>query len=334
MVHCEVCHGSTEAIPILDPLDVEDVYSHIAACNHSPQWDVQSYDWHSASFGEQQDFLEGRLVCCCEDISTVAVQILHWSNCNNGDEYHFGTYPQSIAEVAIERMPDTGMDICPKYDTFYNSHYQPAFPKNVENEYCTKHWSVPIHKPGSVPNSNLIPSSTLSGFCPSFLDPYDLCSEGEEYLTPNNMAVTTPGWSDCAAHSFTAARLYLNSPHEASQTWGQINTNLKDYRSDPIDICSIFWIPDITDWWCQQDETHSEYADLLNVAHYIRLITADGVRVEASFSLRWDVIGWRLLKTTCRTLPEKANVREIARARNSISAGNNAVLDTKNTEDN
>jgi hypothetical protein len=29
--HCKVCHGCTEAIPILDPVDVEEAYSHIAS---------------------------------------------------------------------------------------------------------------------------------------------------------------------------------------------------------------------------------------------------------------------------------------------------------------
>jgi len=31
MEHCEVCHGSVAAIPILDPVDVEEAYSHIAS---------------------------------------------------------------------------------------------------------------------------------------------------------------------------------------------------------------------------------------------------------------------------------------------------------------
>jgi len=28
---CEVCHGSIEAIPILDPVDVQEAYTHIAS---------------------------------------------------------------------------------------------------------------------------------------------------------------------------------------------------------------------------------------------------------------------------------------------------------------
>jgi len=37
MDHDEVCHGSIEAISILDPVDVAEVYSHIASHNHSIQ---------------------------------------------------------------------------------------------------------------------------------------------------------------------------------------------------------------------------------------------------------------------------------------------------------
>jgi hypothetical protein len=31
----------------------------------------------------------------------------------------------------------------------------------------------------------------------------------------------------------------------------QINPNLYDYHSNPREIKSTFWIPDITDWWHQ-----------------------------------------------------------------------------------
>jgi hypothetical protein len=63
---------------------------------------------------------------------------------------------------------------------------------------------------------------------------------------------TTPGRSDRAARLMTTPSLYLNSPPEAPKNWGQINPNLNDYHSDPMEISSTFWIPDITDWWCQQ----------------------------------------------------------------------------------
>jgi len=51
MDNCEVRHGSIEAISILDPVDVEEAYSHIASRHHSVQWHVWSHGWHDASFG-------------------------------------------------------------------------------------------------------------------------------------------------------------------------------------------------------------------------------------------------------------------------------------------
>jgi hypothetical protein len=122
----------------------------------------------------------------------------------------------------------------------------------VENEFCAKHRRVPVNKLETVPNSNFVPSETASGSYQSSFDQYDLSSDDEEYLTPNKVAETTPGRSDRAALLLTAARLYLNSPPEAPMNWGQINTNLNDYHSDPMEISSTFWIPDITDWWRQQ----------------------------------------------------------------------------------
>jgi hypothetical protein len=99
-----------------------------------------------------------------------------------------------------------------------------------------------------------------------------------------------------------------------------------------MEISSTFWIPDITDWWRQQEETHSKYADLSNVARDIFSIIPHGVGVEASFSLGRDVIGWRQSKTTGETLREKVVVRQFARANNGILAGTDPELDTMNTE--
>jgi len=99
-----------------------------------------------------------------------------------------------------------------------------------------------------------------------------------------------------------------------------------------MEISSTFWIPDITDWWWQQEETHSKYADLSNVARDIFSIIPHGVRVEASFSLGRDVIGWRKSKTTGETLCEEVVVRQFAQANNGILAGTDPELDTTNTE--
>jgi hypothetical protein len=118
----------------------------------------------------------------------------------------------------------------------------------VENEYCTKHRGAPVNKLETVPSSNLVPSATASGSYQSSFDAYDLSSDDEEDLTPNNVPDMTPGRSDRAARLLTTARLYLNSPPETTKNWGQINPNLNNYHSDPMEISSKFWIPDRTDW--------------------------------------------------------------------------------------
>jgi len=126
--------------------------------------------------------------------------------------------------------------------------------------------------------------------------------------------------------------LYLNSPPEAPELWGEINPNLNDYQSDRKEISSTFGIPDITDWWRQQEETHSKYADLSNVARDISSIIPHVVGVEACFSLGQDVIGWRQSKTTGETVREKVIVRPFTRANNGILAGTDRQFDTPHTE--
>jgi hypothetical protein len=152
-------------------------------------------------------------------------------------------------------------------------------------------------------------------------NPYDLSSDDDEYLMPNNVAKTTPGRRNCAARLLTAARLYLNSPPELPQDWVQINLNLNDYHSDPMEISSTLWLPDITDCWRQQEETHSNYADLSNVVRDIFSIIPHGVRVKASVSFVQDVIGWRQSQTTGETLREIVVVRQFAGANNGLLAG-------------
>jgi len=166
----------------------------------------------------------------------------------------------------------------------------------------------------------------------SSYDPYNFSSDNEEYLMPNSVAKTTPGLSDRAARFLRATRLYFNSPPELPQIWVQINLNLNDYHSNPMEIGSTFWLPDITDWWRQQEEKHSKYTDLSNVARDIFSIIPQRVGVEASFSLVRDVIGWRQPKTTGETLCEKVVVRQFARANNGLLAGDNPVLDPSSTD--
>jgi hypothetical protein len=97
-------------------------------------------------------------------------------------------------------------------------------------------------------------------------------------------------------------------------------------------ISSSLWIPDITDWWRQQEEMHSKYSDLSNVARDIFSIIPHGVRADASLSLGRDVIGYRQSKTTGQTIHEKAVVRQFGLANNGILAGMDPELDTTNTE--
>jgi len=79
-----------------------------------------------------------------------------------------------------------------------------------------------------------------------------------------------------------------------------------------MEISSTFWLPDITDWWWQQEEAHSKYANLSNVAHEIFCIIPHSVGVEANFPLGQDVIGRRQSKTTGKTLRKKVVVRQFA----------------------
>jgi len=230
------------------------------------------------------------------------------------------------------RKWDKGMDINTEDETSYTTQYQEAFLKYVEIEYSAKHQRVPVNKFGTIQNTNFVPSATASRSYQLFFDPYDLSSDDEEYLTPKNVAETTPGRSDRAARTLTAPRLYLNSPPEAPKNWGQIDPSLNDYHSDPMEISSTLSIPDITHWWRQQEETNSKYADLSNVARDIFSIIPHGIGVEASFSLRRDVIGWKQSITTGGTLREKVVVRQFAEANTGILAGTDSKLDTTNTD--
>jgi len=118
------------------------------------------------------------------------------------------------------RKWDKGIDINPEDKTSYTTQYQEAFLKYVENEYNAKHQRVPVNKLETIPSSILVPSATASGSSQSSFDPFDLSRGDEEYVTPNDLGETTPGLSDGAACSLSAARLYLKSPPEALKNWG------------------------------------------------------------------------------------------------------------------
>ena len=109
------------------------------------------------------------------------------------------------------------MDIDPEDETSNMAQYQAAFLKYVEIEYCAKHRRVLVNILESIPSSNLIPFATASPYCPSSIDPYDVSSDDDEYLTPNNMTETTTGRRDHVARHLTADRLFLNLPPEAAK---------------------------------------------------------------------------------------------------------------------
>jgi len=139
-----------------------------------------------------------------------------------------------------------GLDINAEDKASYTTQYQDDFLKDVENQDCATHQRVPIIQYESLPSSNLILSATASGCCQLSFDPYDSSSDDEEYRTPNNVAEITNGQRNCAARLLTAAGLSLNLPPEAPKNCGQLNPNLNDYHSDPMDITSILWVQDIT----------------------------------------------------------------------------------------
>jgi hypothetical protein len=173
---------------------------------------------------------------------------------------------------------------------------------------------MPVHKPERVRSSNLVSWVKASGSYQSFFDVYDLFSNDDEHLMTINVAGMTPRWSDCAAHSSTAARLYSNSPYEELKNWGPISPNLNDYHSDQMESSSTFWKSDITDQWRQQEEMHSKWADLSNVVGDIFSIITYSVGVETSFSNRQSIMSWRQSNTTGETLHKKVVARLFVRA--------------------
>jgi len=91
------------------------------------------------------------------------------------------------------RKWDKGMDISPEDETSYTTQYLVACLKYVENEYCAKHRCLPVTKPKSLPNNNLVSSAMASSSGQSSCDAYYLSSDEEEFLMPNNVAKMTPG---------------------------------------------------------------------------------------------------------------------------------------------
>jgi len=123
----------------------------------------------------------------------------------------------------------------------------------------------------------------------------------------------------------------LNSRPEAPKNWWQYNSYLNDSNYGLRQISRQFWIVDITDWWHQHEEMHSEWADLPDTARDTFRNQLHYIEVESSISLQHDVICRWQSETTGDTLREQVIVREFAAAKNGISAGNDSALDRTNT---
>jgi len=229
---------------------------------------------------------------------------------------------------------DHAIDINPDNETSYTTQYQQEFPKSGENKYCAKHRRISVIKLGHFLARISFHSATASGLGKSSVHRYDLSSDDERSVRPNSGTDTTPRRSNRAAPLLIPARLYTNSLPEAPRNRGQVDPNLNDYNSDHLAISSRVSLPDVTDWWHQQDKTHSKFTDLSNVAHGTFAIVLQVVGVEESFSLGRDVIGWRQSKTTGETHQEKVIFRYFAQAYKSILAGGDTALNTKETERN
>jgi hypothetical protein len=76
--------------------------------------------------------------------------------------------------------------------TYDTTQYQVVSLYYVENEYCSNHRQVQVNQPECVPSNNLFPTAMASGFGQSSFDLCDLCSDVEQYLTPNNVAEMRP----------------------------------------------------------------------------------------------------------------------------------------------
>jgi hypothetical protein len=185
-------------------------------------------------------------------------------------------------------------------------------------------------KPKNIRGSNIVPSAKAFRFGLFSFNQYDLSSDDEEYLTPNRIVETSPGHSDRATCLFTTAKLYMNSALEEPKNWGQVNSNLDDYQSDPMEISGRVWMQDITDWWHDPEEMPSKLANPSIVALDIFSIIPPCDLVEASFSLGRDFMGAMKSKTSGETDDEISLVIKCARANHVIFANDYTAL--HNTE--
>jgi len=113
------------------------------------------------------------------------------------------------------RMSDKEMDIITVDETLYTSQYQHTFLKYVEDSYSAKHRCMLDIKSERVTRNNIFPSAMTSGYGRSSFDRYYLSSDAEKYLLWDNVAETTPGWSERAACLLTA---WITKERGASQS--------------------------------------------------------------------------------------------------------------------
>jgi len=283
MDHCQVCLGCFTAIPVLDSLDdkkaylslnhvitvYNDMFNHMdgvmwALANRKTQWKEDLYCIVT--------FVWQKLSKYYDEVTPTTGMLLISAHIR---------YP--FRKLQSCRKWDKGMDINPEDETSYTTHYQKTFIKYGKNEHCIIHKCLPVTKPESVLHNNLVSSAMVSKSVQALYDPYDLSSNDEEYLMPKNVAETKPGQSDCAACWLTATRLNVNSPPEVPHNWGHIDPNLNNYHCSPMEISSTLLLADITVWRCQQEETHSMYANLFNVAYGILSIIPHCVEVKGDF---------------------------------------------------
>jgi len=98
------------------------------------------------------------------------------------------------------RKWDKEMDLHPVDETPSTTWYEEAFLSYVENAYCAKYWCLRSIEPYSIQSNNLFLSTMASGSGHSSFDQYDLTSDDEQYLMPDNVAEMTPRQCDYAAH--------------------------------------------------------------------------------------------------------------------------------------
>jgi len=257
MDHRQVRDGSLEAILILDPVYVKKAYGYTASHYHCLQWQVGSYDGVMRALAKKKTQwkkdLSFSMTFAQQKLSKYYAEVTPTTGIRRISARNLGPFWMLQSYWKWHK----GMDIYPGDKTSYTSQYHVAFLKSVENESCAKHQRMSVIKPWNVLGSNHFLSATASTLCRSSCDPYDLSSNQEQCLTPKCMADTALGFCDCAAFLLTAARLHLNSLSESSKHWGQVNPNVNENRSDPMEISSTFLLPDITDWWHKEKDMHT-----------------------------------------------------------------------------